>query len=547
MLKRLIKDSLLLFFILGIVFLGLAFPAAIFNPEYKQVYQVVEMDLERQVEIAGQGFASNGTVRVHNPNLHLFYSVDGGDHYTALDGQELKINTLKNSPLIYRNTSLRWRHPKGDFPTVTSVMIKLRDEAKHVESQPGVYTFIDPAKSALPVVCITTSEAGLFSWDNGIMIYGEESSHETGFQKEWWYRSANFAGRGSEWARPAHFQYFKQGGLLAEQTCEMKISGNATRYFPQKSLKFQPLDSLGKKSKIAYPFWGDEGAKKSKSFLLRQSGNDNGKTLFADLLMHQLAAESNVLVLNGFPVSVFLNGNYWGIYNLRERVDAYFIAKRENVDDDEVTILYCEVYGDRTLLKSGDENVKADFDQLIAGLPAKGEIISDGAYESLKEKISFKSFIDYIIFETYFGNQDWLHNNTTWYKADDKKWKWLLNDLDYSLAYPGEGNLTSNLFDKLRDGESITAKLFQALFSHKKFRKKFKERVTELMEENLSDERIDAVYQNLKRQYEEDIDLQINRWRFIHSREAWEKDCQNNVTFLKERRKHYLKQVEDLE
>lgn len=547
MLKRLVKDSLLLFFALGIVFLCLAFPSAIFNPEHKHVYRVVEMDLERQLEIPDQGSGSDGRVRVHNPNLRLLYSVDGGDHYTALNSQELDLNTLKNSPLILRNTSLRWRHPKGHFPTVTSVMIKLRDATKYEESQPGIFTFFEPAKSTLPMVCITTSEAGLFSWDKGIMIYGEASSHETGFQKEWWYRSANFASRGSEWARPVHFQYFNQGELLAEQPCEMKISGNATRYFPQKSLKFQPLDKQGKKSKIAYAFWGDEGAKKSKSFLLRQSGNDNGKTLFADLLMHQLAAESNVLVQNGFPVSVFLNGNYWGIYNLRERVDAYFFSKKEKVDDDEVTILYCEVYGDRTRLKSGDENIKADFDRLIAGLPTKGEAISDDAYDSLKEVVSFKSFIDYIIFETYFGNQDWLHNNTTWYKAGDKKWKWLLNDLDYSLAYPGEGNLTSNLFDKLRAGESITAKLFQALFSHKKFRKKFKKRVIELMEENLSDERIDAVYENLKMQYDEDIDLQINRWRFIHSRVTWEKDCQNNVTFLKERRKHYLKQVEDLE
>ena len=270
------------------------------------------------------------------------------------------------------------------------------------------------------------------------------------------------------------------------------------------------------------------------------------RTLYADLLMHQLALASNVLALNGFPVSVFINGNYWGIYNLRERIDSYLIAKKENVSKGDITILYCEVYDDRSLLKAGNEQVKLQFDSLINALP-EGEKLTDAAYDQLKTQISTKSFIDYIFFETFYANHDWLHNNTTWYKAGDKKWKWLLNDLDYSLAYPGEDNVNANLFDKLNESHSITAKLFKALWTQKKFKKKFKARAAELIQTHFSDERIDYTNLNLKKNYQTEIQMQINRWRFIDSSAQWEKDVAENVTFLKNRRTIYLEQVEDLQ
>ena len=197
------------------------------------------------------------------------------------------------------------------------------------------------------------------------------------------------------------------------------------------------------------------------------------------------------------------------------------------------------------MLKSGSKADQLAFDQLVSDLSSKDNL-SDEAYAQVRSEISTKSFIDYIFFETFYGNQDWLHNNTTWYKAGHKKWKWLLNDLDYSLNYPGATNLHANLFDELKNSSSITAQLFNQLMTVKKFKKKFKARASELVADFFNDERIDEIVNGLKSAYLNEIQLQINRWRMINSIEQWEKDVAENVTFLKNRRTIYLKQVEDL-
>lgn len=544
MLKRFRLNPLFLFLCLGMILLLLAFPDLKRQLNGDKNYRTVDVDLNQQLEIPEQGLSNNPVLNVYNPSYSLLYSLDGGDHFTEISSA-LKIKALLNPAILFNKTSIRWRHPKGDFPTIQSLMIKLRDEKKGTETSSKYLTYFQQVPSTLPLIHLTISQADLFDWNKGMMIYGEASSHEDGFQKDWWYRSANFAERGSDWAKMVHFQYFIDGNLAIEQACEMRISGNATRYFPQKSLKFYPLNEEGKRDKLNFPLWGDNGSKKSESFLLRQGGNDNLKTMFADLLMHNLADNSHVMVQNGYPVSVYINGNYWGIYNLRERIDDYFIGKEENIPSDSVTILYCEVYGDKTLLKSGDEKVKKEFDQIIEEIGTKEKISKDD-YKKLKEEISIKSFIDYIFFETFYGNQDWMHNNTTWYKAGHKKWKWLLNDLDYSLYYPGPENINANLFNDLKLSSSITAQLFNACIGVDKFRKKFKERTVELIHEFFSDERIDQVVGELKAAYASEIQLHINRWRMINSVHQWEKDVAQNVTFLKNRRTIYQKQVDDL-
>jgi hypothetical protein len=88
--------------------------------------------------------------------------------------------------------------------------------------------------------------------------------------------------------------------------------------------------------------------------------------------------------------------------------------------------------------------------------------------------------------------------------------------------------------------------MFNALLTKKKFKKKFKKRVFEILATDLSEIKIKETFASLKKQYQADIYLQINRWRSIHSVDEWEKNCANNLTFLLERRISYLKHVEEL-
>lgn len=483
---------------------------------------------------------NNDSVFCYNRSNELLFSLNGGDHFQVARDGVINFDEVANNKNIFQPTSIRWRHPKGEFPQALSLVLKVRNPKKKVETKPYTVQYVTN-ESALPAVAVSISEADMFNWVKGLMIYGDASNYDDGFQKDWWYRSANFANRGSEWKRGVQLTYFDTLGNNSSYFAEMAISGNATRYFPQKSLKFYLTDEEGRKQSQKVKFWPN-GIRKARSFLLRNSGNDNMKTMFADLLIHELANDANILVQEGQPVRAFINGNYWGIYNLRERLDARFVAEKENVKRDEVTILFCEVYGDQTRLKTGDDRVKKEFDAFIAKIKKENTI----SYNELKEVLSIKSFIDYILVESFFANNDWLHNNVTFYKADKKDWKWILNDMDYSMAYPGAHNINKNQFQEIKISNSIIGVLYNALMKHRKFKDKLKKRGQELLKTCLSAENIQSTYSRLFALYDPEIKLQINRWRFIQSKQEWVKDCEANVNFLLDRRTIFLEQLNNL-
>lgn len=501
-------------------------------------YEITTIDHKLKHPICGY-LDTDYVISSYNPEYDVLYSLDGGDKFLNA-GESINLLDVSNVQILYNNTSIRWRHPYGKFPELKSVVIKLRHKNKNVETQSAVYTFFDDWKSDIPVVSLSINNSELFDEFRGIMVYGSMAWNDKTFYKDWWYRSANFRERGMDWERGVNFQYFENGKLKVNQDCGIRISGNATRYFPQKSLRIYARSSYGQE-KIDYPFWGDFGNKKVTSLLLRNSGNDNTGSLFADLLIHNISRGSNVLVQSGRPVSVFINGNYWGLYNIRERIDAYFIAKREGVKEEDITLLDGAI-GE---LKTGSEKDHEGYVEFINNLPQG--IMTEDEYMVIDEYISMSSFIDYILFETFFANGDWPNNNVVWYKAGNNKWKWVLNDLDYSMSYLGSENVNVNLFTKLKSTNNThTSILFSSLVGNDNFKIALKSRAIELLETNLSVDNIKNEYQNLKMNYENELENEINRWRMIDSRESWEKKCSDNFIFLINRRSIFLRQIEKL-
>lgn len=494
--------------------------------------------MEDQLRMPQQGLLSEtATIQPFNPEMELLYSLNGGDSFFSTYG-ELNLGDLHNPDLLHTPTSFHWKVPNGNFPEALSVMVQVRKTEQQLYTEPAVFSYFT-TQHDLPVILITTSEAGLVSEDSGILVFGKSSYEDSGFYKNWWSRSANFQQRGTAWERAAVVQYFDEGNLKYEQKCGMKISGNATRGFPQKSLQLVARVMYGK-DRFEYPFFGDQGSKKYQSLVLRNSGNDNTKTMFSDLLMHRLAAESNLLTLAGQPAVVYLNGNYWGVYNIRERVDPYLIAKREGVSEDEVTILE----GFEGSLKEGEEEIKRGFDQLLEKVRS-GENEPE-VYQEVGALIDLESFADYIVYETYFANSDWPGNNSMWYKAGDSKWKWILNDLDYGLAYLGKEQVKADLFEKLRSSPSVTGSLFNFLITQEQFKLLFEHRAEKILQTTLSPERIEQIYTETKSLYNAEIGRHVDRWRMIDSVEAWEENCSNNLSFLLNRPSFYRHQLKAL-
>ncbi|MBN4072732.1 CotH kinase family protein [Crocinitomix catalasitica] len=484
-----------------------------------------------------ESLITNGVIRTQNPSHLLHYSTDGGDTYRSTP--QLDVKDFENSNILFERTSYRWRPSHGNFPKLKSIRLRVVDDAKKYRSNDKILTYYEDYNSDLPIISLNISNAGLFSWNRGIMTMGRFESEQMTSQHEWWWKNANYQQRGVLWEREANIQYIEHDQLLLDQNCGIRISGNATRSFPQKSMRVYSRRTYGKEF-FTFPFWED-GVSKTTSIVLRNSGNDNAKTLFADRLLHALSRDCKVLVQEGKAVNVFINGNYWGIYNLRERIDIQFIAEKRDCKIEEVTILE----DGNADLKYGLEVEKENFDKIMAGLPDENDVTSEDIAR-LNEQISFGSFIDYIILETYFGNEDWPHNNSICYKTEDKKWRWLLNDLDYTMAYSGKSNLHSNIFEKLKDGGSYVARLYQTLISYEQFKERFKARAEEIFESILSKETINKTFSEIKSEYEPDILMAIDRWRVIDSIEDWKENCKMNLDYLLNRQQIYLDQIANL-
>ncbi len=481
--------------------------------------------------------STNNKLFLYDPHFTLKYSVNGGDTYiqeSRIEPNTIKVKNLSNYTLSYRSKPVN-----GVQPRLTSILVKTENKQSGVFTETQMVSFIENLNHKLPVLSLVTSEKGLFSEETGIMVLGNASWFgENKYYLPFWDRPANYKRRGSSSKRKASWQLIENGKVIYEAQSDFQISGNATRSFPQKSFKLKAHKFYGIET-FDYRFFGKKGIKKYQSLVIRNSGNDNTKTLFADLLMHNLAKKSNVLTQRGKPIVVYINGNYWGIYNLRERIDVYMIARKEDAKSEDITILE----GGSGLLKDGHNSEANRFKHIIEDIKKNND---ETSFQDVSEQIDINSFIDYIFFETYFGNGDWLNNNALWYAVKNDKWKWILNDLDYGLAYQGMNNVNKNYFNDLKNSGSVNAILFNFLITKETFRATFLARTNELIDTLLSDEKINKSVNKLKSKIDSEIAQHLKRWRGKLTIDEWEANIEKNLNFLLQRKSIYKTQVNSL-
>ena len=146
----------------------------------------------------------------------------------------------------------------------------------------------------------------------------------------------NYTREGDGWRREAYIEVFdEEGSISLAQNIEISIHGGFSTIYPQKG--FNLLTPYGvEKEEYIFKFPGGE---EYSSLMLRPGGlRDWKKTQFRDVLNHELVEDRNITVLNGIPCQVFLDGEYWGLYNLQERIDNGLIAKEFGVDIDNLIV-----------------------------------------------------------------------------------------------------------------------------------------------------------------------------------------------------------------
>jgi hypothetical protein len=396
---------------------------------------------------------------------------------------------------------------------------------------------IDPAKYldhattfGLPVISLTTDPDNLWDYNKGILVEGPNADLNAS------PRRANYY---NDWERPIHVElYWTDGTKRLDQDAGVKVAGAYSRMNDQKSLALHARNAYGTKYFNAKLF--DElDITQFKSFTLRDSGNDFGNTHFRDAMITHLVAGNNIDIQAYQPAVVFLNGEYYGVLNMREKLNEYYIESHyPQVDHDNLDFIAAS---DVTKDMSASEGDMEAYNALLDFIE-NNDLTDDANYQYVATQMDVDEYIEYMVSEIYGSNNDWPHNNVKVWKSkkNDGRWRWFLFDTDQCYSIWGDQSGDDKLGDCLKEkdthGNTWANFLFRNLTKNKQFcnalANRFADRMNrEFLPANVS-HLVDSLYKNIK----SEIGTHNSRWN------GWGNDGKNMKEFAQKRpdnmRKH---------
>ncbi len=358
------------------------------------------------------------------------------------------------------------------------------------------YSYFINDSSTLEVVSIITDPENLWDDETGIYVKGNQYWNEPPFFE------ANFW---QNWEKPVQIQHFDtEHNLIWQQNAGIKIHGNWTRMLPQKSLGFYAKSKYGKSTIDQQLFIEKPFIEDSKRFLLRNAGNDNILAHMRDLLIHRRMAETHIDVQQGYPVSSYLNGEYWGVYHLREKIDRYYLERNNGVNPDEVNLL--EQNG---LIINGDRN---GFESLVEYITTY-DLEENQHYHYIAEQIDIANWIDLYIANLYHFNTDWPHHNSKFWKAPHQKWQQILVDLDVSMRMYSWNAVDVNPLPNIHeDTISYLAIFYKELLKNGDFERAYANRFADLMNTIFLATEYLPLFDSLKAEMAPEMQRHCERW-----------------------------------
>jgi hypothetical protein len=437
-------------------------------------------------------------------------------------------NSAFYSPAGQR-TSAHWRTPLDARKIAEVFLCRGVNGNQLSEKLNGVTKFLSN-DIELPIVSLMVESKSFFDAREGIYVQGErwhESLSSNLFQP-WFMKAGNYSLRGRNAVKSGYVQFFDKGReVYYSGAVEIKIHGNATRSFPQKSLRL-----IAKESLIENP-WG----KKVESLILRNGGNTWETTLIGDVIAQTVLENSDLMIQRGQPCVLLLNGFYWGIHNIRDRIKASNLAIRFKCSLEDISIW------EDWELDFGNPKRSVDLSDLLKRI-SNDERIS---YKELKKELDIGEFAEYIFAEIFLGNTDWPTNNFAMYKVRKSKWHPIVSDLDFSLGYNRLIEPNENGFKRLLSTYSVCQLLFKELLKHKEFKEVMLNTYSKYQEIGIFDANVfKALVKKISGNVEEELPRHILRWRKIESIDNWKNNIEEMEIFYEARIVHFKTSFEQL-
>ncbi|AFG36135.1 CotH kinase family protein [Spirochaeta africana] len=411
-----------------------------------------------------------------------------------------RVNDISLIPTNYYN----WEEPAASVPK--SVIVTAKAWQEDGKSRPVFNTFFDHDHGQLPVVSLGTERTGLFSHRNGILVPGVHYDED---QDRWW-RTGNYQQRGREWERITSFELFRDGHQrVLHQNVGIRIHGRASRGMPLKSFRLYARSDYGT-SRINHQIFPTKYVDDFNRILLRNSGQDSQHTLLKDGAIQRMLHDFGFESQHYQPAVVYLNGEYWGILNFRDRFDHHYLETHYGAGRENTVIL--QSHG--SLILDHGEDVRNDFMTEV-------NAVLDGHRSAawIRNFLDVSGYLDYNIVQFYIANSDWPHNNTRFWRFTgtpttafgprDGRWRWMLFDLDSGFRV-SDRNMFTHVFEDR--GHHWTARLLASILAMPEFQADFAQRTAVYLATRFSPESMVPQIQGAADLIQPEIARHAKRW-----------------------------------
>ena len=258
--------------------------------------------------------------------------------------------------------------------------------------------------------------------------------------------NGNQGGWGGTANKIGGFELFEQdGSYVDEGDGHFNKHGNDSWAYDQRGFDFIMRDQFGYNDDVEHLlFPADTDRENFQRLILKPGASDNypfetGGAHIRDAFVHTLSIRADMLLdeRTWRPCVVYLNGEYWGVYEIREKADDHDYTNYY-YGQDKFNLQYLKTWGG-TWEEYGAPNAQPDWDALVTFILANN-MAPGPNFDYVAGELKWKSLCDYFMFNSYVVNQDWLNWNTAWQRGmnplgSKTKWRYTLWDMDATFGH----------------------------------------------------------------------------------------------------------------
>lgn len=380
-------------------------------------------------------------------------------------------------------------------------------------------TYVINEGHQLEVVSLVTEPDNLWDYYHGIYVTGPGAS------SEFPYVGANYW---QQWEKEASVSFYAADGSGFYEPCGIRIFGAYSRALAMKSISCFFRSEYGC-SELEYQLFTDSDIEVYEAFILRNTGQDFKKARMRDAMIASLVGEmTDVDVQNSRPVVLYLNGEFWGVYYIREKINTNYFAAHYNVSDDKVEIARAS-------------GTNSESYQAMIKFVKNNSLAVQENYDYVCSLVDIDNYMDYIIAEIYIGNTD--NGNIRFYQVEGMKWRWIMFDVDHGFRSVN----TDTVADHLNPGGTgsmnrFPTTLINGLLKNNEFKDAFLRRFAWQIDNIWNVDKVIARIELFESRIEHDMQRDCVKWENSYS--SWQSEVESLKYFARNRESYVLDDIQ---